>query len=276
MRRIFFTAIVAAATLFGLTAADLTITISCKSAQRVCRFPDVHIFNLDDEVLSNASAEVYWPERIGDNDLSRLQQQIIDKAFSNKGSRDIAAALRQHIAWKASVPGDSKGIEASPDTDLDAAIVFTNSVRASILEFDSSLIIWQFDYDLYEGGAHGVNSVDYINYDVERNRVITLDDLFPAANRKALARAIKAKLYADFDVASDAQAQEMGIMFEQLAEINRFYIDEGVLTFVFNPYEIAPYSLGIIEVEMPGEVIAPLATDYAAGVLMLPEPDEGQ
>ncbi len=276
MKRILLIAIAAAAFL-SAGAADLTITIDCRSAQRVKHFPGVHIFSPDDEVYSTATAEVYWPERIGANDLGKLQQTLIEKAFGIKGSRDLAAALKRHTAWDASVPdGSGKGVEVPTDTDIDAAIVFTNNVRASILEFDSSLITWQLDYETYEGGAHGLNSVDYVNYDVEHNRIITLADLFPAGKRAALTKAIKAKLYADFDVSTDAQAEEAGLMAGQIEAPDCFYIEDGVLTFVFNPYTIAPYALGIIEVEMPGEALAPLASDYAADLLLLPEPDEQQ
>ena len=44
-------------------------------------------------------------------------------------------------------------------------------------------------------------------------------------------------------------------------------MDEDGLTFVYNPYEIGPYSEGVIEVTVKADEMLPLLTPYGKQIL---------
>lgn len=107
----------------------------------------------------------------------------------------------------------------------------------------------------YTGGLHGSLRCVAANYDLQTGDVLTLGSIMHAdASVEDFARLIVDKLM---------PRQDELYLYEDYAETihNRLYSDENLyedfyftpsgLTFFFSPYEIAPYSSGIITVELP-------------------------
>lgn len=95
----------------------------------------------------------------------------------------------------------------------------------------------------YSGGAHGMTSVKGYTYDLKSGRQYTFTQLFdyrPSEINKAIFKQSKANDW---------------ILFDDFKGIDNypdnFYLDEkGAPVILFQQYEIAPYSTGIIRVHM--------------------------
>jgi hypothetical protein len=130
--------------------------------------------------------------------------------------------------------------------------------------------------DYYLGGAHGMTEKRYLVIDPARTEALTLDRIIPPQRREALGERIEAALR--------RRSVEGGIVpettdpagpltrwgyFEDTLEIpdNFFLTPEGI-GFHWDPYEIAPYYRGPLEIIIPYEEIA--------GDARLPIPRSGQ
>ena len=102
------------------------------------------------------------------------------------------------------------------------------------------LSIAEINY-IYEGGAHGLGTYNLFNYDLKTNKKIVLSDIIKKAQFEELQTIILQKL--------DENGQtEMLFSLDDVKPTENFFLSSDGITFIYNPYEIAPYVVGIIEV----------------------------
>lgn len=110
----------------------------------------------------------------------------------------------------------------------------------------------------YSGGAHGINELSYINWNLETNKQVYIGDLFKndvnylqlvnALVKEEINRRIALGEY--FFSGSDG--------FQTIRETQPFYFNkDGDLIIVFNVYEIAPYASGPIYINLSLTKLAP-------------------
>ena len=102
----------------------------------------------------------------------------------------------------------------------------------------------------FTGGAHGNYYTQYSCYDIKEGKLLNINDVFDITqlNRVGqeyflMQRGLQKK--ADFD--------DSGYWFEdnKFYLPNNFTIENNSFVFIYNPYEIASYAEGIIEVKIP-------------------------
>lgn len=121
------------------------------------------------------------------------------------------------------------------------------------------VVVYEATIDYYEGGAHGINQRVVMNFDNKTGRQLTLADVFvpgyeqPLCDQllKALVDKVGAK---DVD---DLRAKGYLYSMEMFAPEN-FVLGEDEVTFVYNPYEIAPYDQGLITLEIDNDELEKL------------------
>jgi len=101
----------------------------------------------------------------------------------------------------------------------------------------------------FSGGAHGMYGTFYTCVDLETGRKLAFNDVFAKGNDDALTAIIKR-------VVEDEAEGDYFV--SEIKPSNNFYFDVEGIVFVYNPYEIAPYYLGIIEIFVPFDEIVPL------------------
>lgn len=105
------------------------------------------------------------------------------------------------------------------------------------------------DYE-YTGGAHGMYGHSGYNYDVKTGKLLSLKEIFTETEN--LAETISERLLSQYD--SEVLFEPDGLT-EYVEEciredrLNTVLTNRGVRVF-FNPYEIAPYSEGVITVDL--------------------------
>lgn len=112
----------------------------------------------------------------------------------------------------------------------------------------------------YTGGAHGFAGEAFYSFDRLSGRPISESDLFVEGFRPALAELIVQQLMRDKGVQTSEELEAEG--FFNISEIepnNNFLLTEQGIRYCFNPYEIAPYSSGVIQVELPWASLAGIA-----------------
>lgn len=91
--------------------------------------------------------------------------------------------------------------------------------------------------------AHGIQSVQYVNYDIEKGRMLSLSMLMKEGYQRPLTEMIRKAV----------KAENLPLMVEEneIEIPDRYSVTSTGLQFSFEPYEIAPYSEGIITVSIP-------------------------
>lgn len=102
--------------------------------------------------------------------------------------------------------------------------------------------------DYYEGGAHGINQLITFNFDNTTGKLITLADVFAPGYESQLKSTLLKALKSKTGLNSMNELKDAGYLYSMdMFPSENFILNEETITFVYNPYEIAPYALGSIE-----------------------------
>ena len=116
-----------------------------------------------------------------------------------------------------------------------------------IVRNDPDTLVLSTYYYSYAGGAHGLGGTAYYNFNPRTGTEWTAETVFGEDNFPALRRYLyeEARRLTDNELLIDGP--------EEIEYLDNFaLLPEGVL-FVFNPYELAPYAMGMVEVLVPYE-----------------------
>ena len=190
------------------------------------------------------------------NDTTLLK--TINKAFFGDAYATMSpkAAIEQYLREVRSeylFGADSLGFSSKELADMKSELSLSNRITYS----DDHIITIQKDLYTYSAGAaHGLHGVGNYSLDRKSKDVISEGDLFidgygPELN-KVLQRALIKSL-------GRKNAQEVekedGIYVADLSSNDNFRLDAKGMTYTYNPYEIAPYAMGVIEFFIPYEEV---------------------
>ncbi len=224
-----------------------------------------------DTAYLDVYTSIQWPSKLGNADLSVLQDSIIGLCYSDsvKGTLNevITDFLGDTTAYKEMLGANRMvRVDSIPDGD-DVRSYFTSST-ASVVEITEDMATYQVTLSSYLGGAHPYTAIYPFTYSLDSAKVIGIDDILTPAGVDSIMPVIRTALARQFDVPADA-LDRAGIFTSQLTSPGRPYISGNVLYFHYNPYEIAPYSAGMIDVAVyPYEVqkwLKPMAKNLLDG-----------
>lgn len=139
--------------------------------------------------------------------------------------------------------------EASAEEFPEYNIPWEASVDGKIIHKDPKLISMEFNTGIFTGGAHGYTSVTFLNLNPETGESYLTNDLFEA-EFKAYAEELFRKKNG---IQKDAPINSTGMFFEnddfKLPKNIGFKKEKLILR--YNPYEIASYAEGGIQLEIP-------------------------
>ncbi|MDR1948710.1 MAG: RsiV family protein [Spirochaetaceae bacterium] len=122
----------------------------------------------------------------------------------------------------------------------------------------SSLAVISRSREYYLGGAHGMREKKYAVIDIKENRQLNIENLLKRGAKATLQQRLEAELRAITNLEGTAPLSEGGF-FEDTVEIpENFFLSSEGLGFHWDPYEIAPYVMGPIEVFLPAENVRDL------------------
>lgn len=113
-------------------------------------------------------------------------------------------------------------------------------------------IVYLATIDYYEGGAHGINQQIVMNFEASTGRQLTLADIFASGYEQPLKNVLLKALKAKTGCNSLNDLHNMGYLYSMdMFPSENFILSDETITFVYNPYEIAPYAMGSTELIIP-------------------------
>lgn len=140
-----------------------------------------------------------------------------------------------------------------PDTrqvwfiEKNVSVVYQSRAVVSLSRTDVSFL----------GGAHPNSHISYINFDVRTGAVLALPDILRENGLQALHEIAEKKFRTERKIGPRDSLKEHGYWFpdNRFSVGDNFACTEKGLKLYFNPYEIAPYSMGPTEILLPyGEI----------------------
>jgi len=106
--------------------------------------------------------------------------------------------------------------------------------------------------DYYEGGANGVNQRTTLNFDIKTGRLMGLNDIFMPGYENQLAAILQKALCEKVGADDLSSLREKGFLVGMdMFPTPNFILDDETITFIYNPSEIAPHTLGETELVIP-------------------------
>lgn len=102
-------------------------------------------------------------------------------------------------------------------------------------------------YD-YTGGAHGNYALTYSIVDLRTGELLQIENLFKASGIPALTALAEAELRRQYKIDSKSPLTGGGFFVKSLDLTDNIYITHSGIGFSYNPYEIAPYSNGVVNI----------------------------
>lgn len=146
------------------------------------------------------------------------------------------------------------------DTEYRYSMNHDESLDNKLLYNENGFVVIESNVYSYTGGAHGNYGTLYENYDVQSKKVLTLQDVI-AIDSISLQRILETQFRKDQKIPRPRPLTE--VLFESyLATTNNFAITTTGLNFLYNPYEIASYAQGQMQVYIPYASLSSYFTPY--------------
>ncbi|MFC4095580.1 DUF3298 and DUF4163 domain-containing protein [Euzebyella saccharophila] len=137
------------------------------------------------------------------------------------------------------------------------ATVWEANIEGIVSYEDETYITIELNTYLFTGGAHGYGSKKFLNFDKIKNQELENWELFQ--NRDDFEVLAEEKFRTQESIPMDKNINSTGFMFDS----DSFYLPENIgftaegIQLHYNPYEVASYVDGPIEVILPFKEVAP-------------------
>lgn len=126
---------------------------------------------------------------------------------------------------------------------------FEINIKGSIVYYDSVIISYQRELYTYAGGAHGMTTKTNYVFDIKTGRILTEEDIFGKGFERRVSKLLteKANILREED---KLPAEDEFYNNWNIVPNGNFALTDSSVIYTFNPYEIAPYCYGIIDIEL--------------------------
>lgn len=200
-----------------------------------------------DTVYSAAKYSVVWPEKIGQQDFDALRDSLLALTFGSDKYTDFDSAAKAFLTSgieELKQDGDSTVTysQVSYDSAYDAEKRNFSAIASDVTLLTPKVLVVQvYNYKYYYGAAHGMNTTHYLNYSLIDHKLLDKASMFKPGNTQAILDLINASAKAHYP--------EEGTLFpDPISSFDEFQITENDIVFIYQPYEVAPYSTGVVRV----------------------------
>lgn len=111
----------------------------------------------------------------------------------------------------------------------------------------------------YTGGAHGMEAYIIHNYSLATGDPVSEDDLFIDDYFEPMCKMlVEALIHQTENADTERELRKLGYWIEDIVPNDNFFVSEEGITYVYTPYEIAPYALGSTAIFLPWSVLTPV------------------
>ncbi|WP_338768964.1 DUF3298 domain-containing protein [Bernardetia sp. ABR2-2B] len=178
------------------------------------------------------------------SNLAKIKELL--KNYQSVKTEEISQTAKETIEnSKKSFFKEYLEVNKEQDEEYLYAANWVSQSNAEIVFNDEYFATIAFSNYMYMGGAHGISNKTYLVIDVKNGKEIKLKDIFDSKGLAILEKKMikKAYLYTGFE--NPVSLQDAGYLVDKIEVTDNFSLSAKGITFVYQPYEIAPYAAGM-------------------------------
>jgi len=114
---------------------------------------------------------------------------------------------------------------------------------------------YQISYYSFRGGAHGIQTLSNIVFDNKTGDVVREEDLFTPGYEEPIAQLLRLAVKSSMEE-EDPELMQL-VQLELVVPNGNFCVREDGVEWLFQPYEVGPYALGIVSATLSWEELKP-------------------
>jgi hypothetical protein len=127
-------------------------------------------------------------------------------------------------------------------------------IIALCAETPGALVV-SLDREYYTGGAHGITERNYFVFDLSNGNRLLLTDILEADAMPSLQKLAEGELRKALDIPPRLPLTEKDFFNDSLDILYDFYMSSKGIGVQWDPYEIAPYAMGAMEILVPTQLV---------------------
>ena len=184
-----------------------------------------------------------WPEIINGKPCEELQQALLRAMIDSTELNQLDNVIDYLLDPSHYTDFDSKRFAPAEAVKDDEGHLSTSEIYVIMESMTDRLLTYRLSTSSYmAGGAHGIYANNYVTYDLQTEKAVTLGDLI--ADTTLLRNTILKSIKREYDYDKD----DLFFPDNGLLPLPRdFHIQDNVLHAVYQVYEIASYAQGAID-----------------------------
>ena len=207
-----------------------------------------YVKNSTDSISKDSINKILRSEFLGLKYQDMSDEQAV-RAYADQYAKEYLEETQPaYVEEMKTFEGDAK--------DLEHWFTFYSTMNSSVIYCSDNYLAYKMCFSDYTGGAHGMYNTTYLNIDLKNGKKLVLDDLFKTDYSDILTDLILNEMIAENGVTCCEELEELGYgTTGNITYTENFHLDEHGITFLYNPYEIAPYSMGQTSVTVPYQML---------------------
>ena len=124
-------------------------------------------------------------------------------------------------------------------------------ITMSVVFNSNYLVTLEYLRYAYSGGSHGMTNTSYDVINLRDGSLIGYRDVFKDVAGDSLTSLITNQIKKEYNIAKGVSLKKAGFFTDSVAPNRNIYVNGNGVGFVYNSYEIAPFSQGTISVFLP-------------------------
>ena len=199
-------------------------------------------------LLPSKSVETGIATFLKDKIFMNFKGDSLEKSYANVSVENLGNAIRDtFFASYLDMLAEEK-----PDSTVEALnmLNYAESNSLSIIFNEKGLLSIGYSTYSYTGGAHGNHATNIVTYDLAQKKALTLNDVFLPKYEKTINKALANAVRRQFKMKPNEPLSN-NLFDNSIKSSNNFCITSKGILFLYNPYEIAAYVYGEIELFIP-------------------------
>ena len=249
--------------------AGFSIVIACallvgceRNALQTAEFSNEQVCYLTDaqEDSLTVSIHIEYPTAVGNPEVlksiqSDLKHRLFGEAYIEmepQQALDAYVAMLKTEYKQNNLPLKEEWQKDNGDNEFAPICCEEQVLTGSVMGEVSGILSYCVERYVYTGGAHGSNFRQFVNYSLKTGELVEEEQLFTEGYQEPLTQLLLQYMVEQNDeIALIQDLHEAGYNVDDIHPNDNFYLAEEGITYVFNPYDIAPYALGETEILIP-------------------------
>ena len=218
-----------------------------------CMDADSALLDTTDVPFAHLDLSLLLP--VGAEPSSPIRQMIIQSFFG----KDMPGIDEDSLLFSFSKQYFSDYYNSNIDIyDGGYSFNWEKTVSSMVSMNRDGILVYRIDNYGYTGGAHGLGISRFLVFDLIEMTQLSLNDIFIPGFEDELSKLLERKFRINYFLGTGQSLTEAGLFENNIHPSENYYPAANGIGFCYNPYELAPYSMGAIYIFLIFEDLEPI------------------